>query len=54
LAGGLTGGIDIKDNEATPLPIEDSPDGFCGPSIGEAVPLKEDSKGFKAGTIHSG
>ena len=54
LACGLPRGIDIKDNVAASLPINDAANGFCGPARGLAVMLEEGPKGFDTGTINIG
>jgi hypothetical protein len=51
LPGGLTGGIHIKDDEATTLSVEDPPDGISGPSLSETLLLKKGTEGFQTGTI---
>jgi hypothetical protein len=46
LSGCLTSGIDIKDNEALSLPVEDPTNGFCGPSFGKTLLLEESAERF--------
>jgi hypothetical protein len=38
--------IDIKDDVATPLPVEDAANGFRCPPFREALPLEERTEGF--------
>jgi hypothetical protein len=42
----LTSGIDIKDNEAVSLPVENPTNGFCGPSFGKTLLLEEGAERF--------
>jgi hypothetical protein len=46
LPRGLTGSIDIKDDEAASLPIEDAANGFCGPAFCKALLLEERAEGL--------
>jgi hypothetical protein len=50
----LPGGIDIKDEVATPLPVEDAATRFGDPPRGLAVLLGESPRGFDARTINIG
>jgi hypothetical protein len=54
LARGLPRGIDIKDEVATPLPINDAANRFGGPARGLAGLLEEGPKGFDTRTIGIG
>lgn len=51
LPRGVARGVYIKDDEATPLPIEDSSDGLGSPSSSATELLKEGTEGFEARTI---
>jgi hypothetical protein len=46
LPGWLTGGIDIKDDEAARLSVEDPANGFCGPPVCKAMLLEEHAQGL--------
>jgi hypothetical protein len=49
----LTGGIDVKDDVATPLPIPDPTDGIVRPPLSKTVLLEEGAKRFQAGAIYA-
>ena len=51
---GLARRIDIKDDVAATLSIEDAANGFRGPAFGKAVLLEERAERFQAGTIDIG
>jgi hypothetical protein len=54
LAGSLSGGIDVKDDAAAPLPVKDPVNRFGSPFLCKAGLLEEGPKGFDTGTIHIG
>jgi hypothetical protein len=50
----LARGIDVKDNVAATLAVEDAANGFRGPSVGERLLLEARAERFQTGTIHIG
>jgi hypothetical protein len=46
LACGLPGGINIKDDAATSLPVADPTNGFRSPTLGKALLREKSTKGF--------
>jgi hypothetical protein len=50
----LASSIDIKNDAATPLSIEDATDGICSPPLRKALLLEESTKGFDTGAIYIG
>jgi hypothetical protein len=54
LPGGLARRIDVKDQIATTLAIEDAANGFRCPALGERLLLEERAEGFQTRTIDIG